>query len=177
MCAPAKCITRAAAPKATEKSQPRTRATSWISDAHVTSALSLLRYAIHRIRSTWYIHGSNTEGALPRNGLARAGRRIMPHTSTIPFVHLHVHTHYSLLDGANRIDELVKTSKQMGMPAVAITDHGRTRAGSRIITCSCWRRTTSATRTCLSSHRSVIARGFIPSRGSTVRCWRRITRG
>ncbi len=41
-----------------------------------------------------------------------------------PFVHLHCHTHYSLLDGANRIDELVQTAKQMGMPAIAITDHG-----------------------------------------------------
>ncbi|RIK66296.1 MAG: DNA polymerase III subunit alpha [Planctomycetota bacterium] len=48
----------------------------------------------------------------------------MSHPAAIPFVHLHVHTHYSLLDGANRIDELVKTAKQMGMPSVAITDHG-----------------------------------------------------
>ncbi|HKQ49004.1 MAG TPA: DNA polymerase III subunit alpha [Phycisphaerae bacterium] len=48
----------------------------------------------------------------------------MSHSSNSPFVHLHVHTHYSLLDGANRIDELVKTAKSMGMPAIAITDHG-----------------------------------------------------
>lgn len=48
----------------------------------------------------------------------------MSHKSATPFVHLHVHTHYSLLDGANRIDELVSTAKDMGMPAVAITDHG-----------------------------------------------------
>lgn len=40
------------------------------------------------------------------------------------FVHLHMHTEYSLLDGAIRIDELVKKVKQMGMNAVAITDHG-----------------------------------------------------
>lgn len=40
------------------------------------------------------------------------------------FVHLHVHTEYSLLDGAARIDRLVKTCKEYGMPAVAITDHG-----------------------------------------------------
>ncbi len=40
------------------------------------------------------------------------------------FVHLHVHTHYSLLDGATRIDALVKRAKEDGMPAVAITDHG-----------------------------------------------------
>ncbi|HEV3124137.1 MAG TPA: DNA polymerase III subunit alpha [Candidatus Dormibacteraeota bacterium] len=41
-----------------------------------------------------------------------------------PFVHLHTHTEYSLLDGAARIGELVETAKQLGQPAVAITDHG-----------------------------------------------------
>src|ERR1700722_8121176 len=41
-----------------------------------------------------------------------------------PFVHLHCHTHYSLLDGANRIPELVQHVKKQGMNALAITDHG-----------------------------------------------------
>src|SRR5262245_44462490 len=41
-----------------------------------------------------------------------------------PFVHLHCHTHYSLLDGASRIPELVQHVKDLGMNAVAITDHG-----------------------------------------------------
>ena len=41
-----------------------------------------------------------------------------------PFVHLHVHTEYSLLDGAARIPSLVKAAAEMGMPALAITDHG-----------------------------------------------------
>ncbi len=40
------------------------------------------------------------------------------------FVHLHVHTEYSLLDGAARINQLVNTAKEMGMPALAVTDHG-----------------------------------------------------
>jgi DNA polymerase-3 subunit alpha len=40
------------------------------------------------------------------------------------FVHLHVHTQYSLLDGANKIDALIDKVKAAGMPAVAITDHG-----------------------------------------------------
>lgn len=40
------------------------------------------------------------------------------------FVHLHVHTEYSLLDGASRIEELVQTAKKQGMKALAITDHG-----------------------------------------------------
>ncbi|MFZ3373778.1 MAG: DNA polymerase III subunit alpha [Desulfitobacteriaceae bacterium] len=40
------------------------------------------------------------------------------------FVHLHVHTEYSLLDGAARIEKVVKKAQQLGMPALAITDHG-----------------------------------------------------
>lgn len=41
-----------------------------------------------------------------------------------PFVHLHVHTQYSLLDGASRIKELVRRAKELGQTAMAITDHG-----------------------------------------------------
>ncbi len=41
-----------------------------------------------------------------------------------PFVHLHLHSHYSLLDGANRIDDVVGRAAQLDMPALALTDHG-----------------------------------------------------
>ena len=41
-----------------------------------------------------------------------------------PFVHLHLHTQYSLLDGANRIDQLIDRVRTLGMDAVAMTDHG-----------------------------------------------------
>lgn len=40
------------------------------------------------------------------------------------FVHLHNHTEYSLLDGATHIKDMVKRAAELGMPAVAITDHG-----------------------------------------------------
>ncbi|HBL52762.1 MAG TPA: DNA polymerase III subunit alpha, partial [Syntrophaceae bacterium] len=40
------------------------------------------------------------------------------------FVHLHVHTQYSLLDGMIRLDDLFKKAKEYAMPAMAITDHG-----------------------------------------------------
>ncbi|MFH0806166.1 MAG: DNA polymerase III subunit alpha [Candidatus Brennerbacteria bacterium] len=40
------------------------------------------------------------------------------------FVHLHVHSHYSLLDGLTKIDELVARVKELGMTSVALTDHG-----------------------------------------------------
>ncbi|HYF05439.1 MAG TPA: DNA polymerase III subunit alpha [Patescibacteria group bacterium] len=40
------------------------------------------------------------------------------------FVHLHCHTHYSLLDGLSKPQELLEQAKKLGMPALAITDHG-----------------------------------------------------
>lgn len=52
----------------------------------------------------------------------------MPENSNLPlmssFVHLHVHTQYSILDGASEIKALFKKAKEYEMPAVAITDHG-----------------------------------------------------
>ena len=41
-----------------------------------------------------------------------------------PFVHLHCHSHYSLLDGAGSIDRLVARARDRGMDSLALTDHG-----------------------------------------------------
>ena len=46
----------------------------------------------------------------------------MPHKEK--FVHLHVHSEFSLLDGSGRVEDLVKGAKELGMPALALTDHG-----------------------------------------------------
>ncbi|MBI2175696.1 MAG: PHP domain-containing protein, partial [Parcubacteria group bacterium] len=40
------------------------------------------------------------------------------------FVHLHTHSHYSLLDGLSKIDGLIEKAVLYNMPALAITDHG-----------------------------------------------------
>ena len=40
------------------------------------------------------------------------------------FVHLHLHTEYSLLDGVGKIDDYLDRAKVLGMQAIAITDHG-----------------------------------------------------
>ncbi len=45
-----------------------------------------------------------------------------------PFVHLHLHSEYSLLDGGNRVDKLVNRVAELGMDAVAVTDHGNLHA-------------------------------------------------
>jgi DNA polymerase-3 subunit alpha len=46
---------------------------------------------------------------------------VMPHAD---FVHLHLHTQYSLLDGACQLDRLIAKAKEYRMPALAMTDHG-----------------------------------------------------
>src|SRR5207302_7482518 len=48
------------------------------------------------------------------------------------FVHLHVHTEYSMLDGAARLKDLFAEASRMGMPALAMTDHGNVSAGMPI---------------------------------------------
>ncbi|MEO2068625.1 MAG: DNA polymerase III subunit alpha [Desulfurobacteriaceae bacterium] len=50
------------------------------------------------------------------------------------FVHLHLHSQYSLLDGAIKIKDLVKKAKEYGMPAVAVTDHGNMYASYELYT-------------------------------------------
>ena len=40
------------------------------------------------------------------------------------FVHLHVHSEYSLLDGAARLEKLVQRAAELRLPALALTDHG-----------------------------------------------------
>ena len=40
------------------------------------------------------------------------------------FVHLHCHSEYSLLDGLSRIKDMVHRAQELGMPAIALTDHG-----------------------------------------------------
>ena len=47
-----------------------------------------------------------------------------PAGSSDSFVHLHVHTEYSMLDGAARLKDMFATTAEMGMPAIAMTDHG-----------------------------------------------------
>lgn len=54
------------------------------------------------------------------------------------FVHLHIHTEYSLLDGAAKVKDLVRTVKEQGANAVAITDHG-TMAGALVFFAECYK--------------------------------------
>jgi len=46
------------------------------------------------------------------------------HTENPAFIHLHTHSHYSLLDGLSKIEEMVSVAKKYGMGAIGLTDHG-----------------------------------------------------
>src|SRR5258706_4306406 len=48
----------------------------------------------------------------------------MPSTMAEKFIHLHTHSHYSLLDGMSKVEDMVKLAKEHGMPAIALTDNG-----------------------------------------------------
>ncbi|PYL58769.1 MAG: hypothetical protein DMF31_08465 [Verrucomicrobia bacterium] len=69
------------------------------------------------------------------------------------FVHLHLHTEYSLLDGSIRMKELMKKASEFKMPAVAMTDHGNLFGGSRSLGA---RRTSLVDRTRIGRDRDAI---------------------
>jgi DNA polymerase-3 subunit alpha len=56
--------------------------------------------------------------------MPEGGGVFMPAAAADSFVHLHVHTEYSMLDGAARLKDLFSQCQQAGMPAIAMTDHG-----------------------------------------------------
>src|SRR5271170_1818884 len=72
--------------------------------------------------------GRGEEGILPRPAEARgSGGQIGIEWALMAsprFVHLHLHTDYSLLDGACKISQLVEETARREVPAVAVTDHG-----------------------------------------------------
>ena len=60
-----------------------------------------------------------------KTAASRLGDRLLGERRVrMDFTHLHVHTEYSLLDGSNKIKELIARVKELGMDSVAITDHG-----------------------------------------------------
>src|SRR5947208_1387030 len=66
-------------------------------------------------------HGTKSS---TREGAVKNGEYDRPPVPEAPFVHLHVHSEYSILDGACRIPDLAKRAAELEMPAVSLTDHG-----------------------------------------------------
>ena len=66
----------------------------------------------------------NSAGILFLKGIGSLYIFVFPKLKTMSFVHLHVHTQYSILDGQASIGGLFARAKELEMPALAITDHG-----------------------------------------------------
>jgi DNA polymerase-3 subunit alpha len=62
--------------------------------------------------------------AILYNAMNAVQRKTSGYLMEVPFIHLHVHSHYSLLDGAGEVGRLVQRAKELEMPALALTDHG-----------------------------------------------------
>lgn len=65
-----------------------------------------------------------TENSVPEEKTAENSAKTASEDKKTEFVHLHVHTEYSLLDGCMRIENMLDRCKELGMRAVAVTDHG-----------------------------------------------------
>src|ERR1700675_4671814 len=91
------------------------------------------------------------------------------------FVHLHLHTEYSMLDGASRVDDVVAAAVADGQPAVGITDHGNMYGGLEMYRAARASRRCSAWRVTSPTGRASTARNGPSTRSSTSRCSRRRT--
>ncbi len=65
----------------------------------------------------------------------------------VPFAHLHIHTHYSTLDGIVLVDKMLGRAKELGQTAMAITDHGVMYGAVDFFTAA-WRAICAAMRLC-----------------------------
>jgi len=88
--------------------------------------LSVVKRGVRALPEAWGVGPHQVDTA--KAGILVFPRRIdsarMASIMSKPFVHLHLHTAYSLLDGACRIDDLIQRAIDLEMPAVAMTDHG-----------------------------------------------------
>src|SRR5437763_10118073 len=63
----------------------------------------------------------------------KSGIRRLPVSQASTFLHLHLHTPYSLLDGGSSIEDLVRMASRLGMPALACTDHNSLAASVKFV--------------------------------------------
>lgn len=93
----------------------------WARDQAVHAEIAALRQKLVKAPFPRWWSGRRgrgcTGGSPTRNGSSSCG-------GSVAFVHLHVHSEYSLLDGMGRVRDLVARAAELGMPALALTDHG-----------------------------------------------------
>ncbi len=107
-------------PAGRDPRRPRFSRNLWGGAAPDRPAPRRVRYTAPETMTTDANAPQSSESGAPPDATAGAADH--------PFVHLHLHSEYSLLDGGNRLDKLIKRVKELGMDSVAVTDHGNMHA-------------------------------------------------
>ncbi|MFC3879219.1 DNA polymerase III subunit alpha [Algoriphagus namhaensis] len=87
-------------------------------------SVSEVIYEAPKLAEANFAQAKDSQKAAAKDVLKQAGKADISDLTDIPFSHLHVHTQYSVLQATSEIPALISRAKELGMPAVAMTDHG-----------------------------------------------------
>lgn len=87
-------------------------------------SVSEVIYEAPKLEEANFAQAKDSQKAAAKDVLKQAGKADISDLTDIPFSHLHVHTQYSVLQATSEIPALISRAKELGMPAVAMTDHG-----------------------------------------------------
>ncbi|MHA7131674.1 DNA polymerase III subunit alpha [Algoriphagus namhaensis] len=87
-------------------------------------AVSEVIYEAPELAEANFAQAKDSQKAAAKDVLKQAGRADISDLTDLPFSHLHVHTQYSVLQATSEIPALINRAKELGMPAIAMTDHG-----------------------------------------------------
>ncbi len=86
--------------------------------------VSEVAYEAPKLEEANFAQAKDTQKAAAKDILKQAGKADISDLTAVPFSHLHVHSQYSVLQATSEIPAMVARAKALGMPALAITDHG-----------------------------------------------------
>ena len=87
-------------------------------------SVSEVIYEAPKLEEANFAQAKDSQKAAAKDILKQAGKADISDLTDIPFSHLHVHTQYSVLQATSEIPTLISRAMELGMPAVAMTDHG-----------------------------------------------------
>lgn len=87
-------------------------------------ALSEVTYEAPKLEAANFEFAIDDQKAAAKDVLKAAGGADISDLTDVPFVHLHVHTQFSILQATSEIPTLIRRAKELNMPAIAMTDHG-----------------------------------------------------
>lgn len=90
-------------------------------------------YEEPKLEAANFVEAKDDQKAAAKDVLRAAGKADISDMVDVPFSHLHVHTQYSVLQATSEIPAMVSLAKEMGMPALAMTDHGNMMAAFNFV--------------------------------------------